>query len=190
MIPLPFVALYNSFMRKMDIHLEKVTWDNYVKVLKLRVKKEQEDFVASNRTSLVHAFLSLSSGDPVHAFAIMNGKTTVGFMQIMYSNDWTAYEREDWLNSEEYKTHEGQPYYYIWRFMVDKRFQGRGYGKEAFRQTLDFIKTFPDGKADYILLSYEQNNENAKKLYASFGFEEAFVEFLHDDDETTAMLKI
>ena len=177
-------------MRKTDIQLEKISWDNYVKVLKLRVTKEQEDYVASNRASLIHAFLQSSGGSPVYAFAIKNGKTIVGFMQLMYDTDWTGYEREDWINSEEYKRHEGKPYYYIWRFMIDKKFQGRGYGKEAFRQTLEFIKTFPAGKSDYVLLSYEPSNEVGKKLYASFGFEEVFKEYLHEGDEVTAMLKL
>ena len=108
----------------------------------------------------------------------------------MYDNDWTASEWEDWLASEDYKRHEGKPYYYIWRFMIDKRFQGRGYGKEAFRQILDFIKTRPDGPSDYVLLSYGPANEIGKKLYASFGFEEAFLDYLHEGDEITAMLKI
>ena len=44
------------------IHLEKVDWDNYGKVLKLRVAKDQEDFVADNDCSLIHAFLALSEG--------------------------------------------------------------------------------------------------------------------------------
>ena len=66
-------------MRTNWIHLEKITWDNYQKVLKLRVTKEQENFVASNRASLIHAFIESSSGTPVYAFAIMNGKTVVGF---------------------------------------------------------------------------------------------------------------
>ena len=177
-------------MKKMNIHLEKVSWENYIKVLKLRVTKEQENYVASNRASLIHAFLALSSETPVYAFAIMNGKTVVGFMQLMYDNDWTAEEREDWLNSEDYKRHEGKPYYYIWRFMVDKKYQKRGYGREAFKQTLDFIKTFPAGKAEYVVLSYEPANEVGKKLYGSFGFKEVFTEYLHDGDEVTAMLKL
>ena len=177
-------------MKKMNIHLEKISWDNYYKVLKLRVNKAQENYVASNRASLIHAFITLSAGRPVHAFAIMNGKTIVGFMQLMYDNDWTGYEREDWLNSDEFKQYEGKYYYYIWRFMIDKKYQGRGYGKESFKQTLDFIKSFPDGKAEYVVLSYEPSNENAKKLYASFGFEEAFKEYLHDDDEVTAIMKL
>ena len=172
------------------IHLEKVNWDNYGKVLKLRVTKEQENYVASNKASLIHAFLEMSEGTPVYAFAIMYGKKVVGFMQIMYGHDWTGYEREDWLNSDLYKEYEGKPYYYIWRFMIDKKYQGQGFGRESFKQTLDFIKTFPCGKAEYILLSYEPSNELGRKLYGSFGFEEVFKEYLHDDDEVSAMLKI
>ena len=177
-------------MRKMNLHLEKISWENYCKVLKLRVSKEQENYVASNKASLIHAFLEMSNGTPVYAFAVMNGKTVVGFMQLMYSNDWSGYEREDWLNSEEHKQYEGHYYYYIWRFMIDKKYQGQGFGRESFKQTLDFIKTFPCGKAEYILLSYEPSNELGRKLYGSFGFKEVFKEYLHDDDEVSAMLKI
>ncbi len=172
------------------IHLEKVSWDNYEKVIKLRVSKDQENYVASNKASLIHAFLESSDGIPVYAFAIMNGKRVVGFMQIMYDDDWTGYEREDWLNSDLYKEYEGKKYYYIWRFMIDKKYQKRGYGREAFKQTLDFIKTKPAGDSEYVLLSYEPSNEVGRKLYASFGFKEIFKEYLHDDDEVTALLKL
>ena len=172
------------------IHLEKVSWDNYEKVLKLRVNKDQEDYVASNKYSLIQAFLELSDGIPVYAFAIMNGKRVVGFMQIMFDDDWTGYEREDWLSSDLYKEYEGKKYYYIWRFMIDKKYQKRGYGREAFKQTLDFVKTYPAGDSEYVLLSYEPSNEVGRKLYASFGFKEVFKEYLHDDDEVTAMLKL
>ena len=177
-------------MKKMNIHLEKIDWDNYYKVTKLRVTKEQNNYVATNKASLIHAFIEMSSGTPVYAFAIKNGKTVVGFIQLLYGTDWTGYERDDWLNSDEYKKYEGKPYYDIWRFMIDKKYQGRGYGKEAFKQALNFIKTFPNGKADYVLLSYNPDNEVGKKLYASFGFEEVFKEYLHDDDEVTAMLRL
>ena len=76
---------------------------NYEKVLKLRVTKEQENFVASNDYSLIHAFLALSDGDPVYAFAIYKGKTVIGFIQIGYDDDWTGEEYEEWLQSDEYK---------------------------------------------------------------------------------------
>lgn len=177
-------------MKKMNIHLEKINWDNYYKTIKLRTTKEQRNYVASNKASLIHAFIELSHGAPVYAFAIMNGKTIVGFIQLIYSKDWTGYEREDWLTSDTYKQYEGKPYYDIWRFMIDKKYQRRGYGKEALKQALDFIKTFPAGKAEYVLLSYEPSNEVGRKLYASFGFKEVFTEYLHDDDEVYAMLKL
>ena len=172
------------------IHLEKIDWDNYEKVLKLKVTKEQENYVASNKASLIHAFLELSDGIPVYAFAIYYGKRIVGFIQLMYDDDWTGYEREDWLKSDLYQEYKGKPYYYIWRFMIDKKYQNQGYGREAFKQAIDFIKTFPSGEAQYILLSYEPSNEVAKKLYASFGFEEVFKEYFQDGDEVSAMLKI
>ena len=177
-------------MRKANIHLEKVSWENYRKVLKLRVTKEQDNFVASNKASLIHAFLVLSEGVPVYAFAIMNGKTVVGFMQLLYDKDWTGEEREDWLSSNEYKKYEGKYYYYIWRFMIDKKYQKRGYGREALKQTFDFIKTFPSGKAEYAAINYEKTNEVGRKLYASFGFREVFNEYMHDDDEVTAITEL
>ena len=37
---------------------------------------------------------------------------------------------------------------------------------------LDFIKTFPCGRAGYCWLSYEPENDVARKLYSSFGFVE------------------
>ena len=177
-------------MKNDRIHLEKVTWDNYVKILKLKVNKEQENFVASNKTSLIHAFLASSDGLPVWAFGIYKGKTPVGFIQMCYDNDWTGYEHEKWLNSEEYKQYEGRPYYSIWRFMIDKKYQKKGYGREAFKRALDFIKTLPAGKGEYVTLSYEPENEVAKKLYASFGFKEYFNEYLEGDDEVTCLLKL
>ena len=88
---------------KNNIHLEKVTWDNYYKVIKLRVSKEQKSFVANNKTSLAHAFLTSSKGCPVYAFAIYNNKKVVGFIQLVYDNDWTGYERDNWLSSEDFK---------------------------------------------------------------------------------------
>ena len=138
------------------IRLEKVDWDNYGKVLKLNVRKDQEDFVAPNDISLIHAFLALSDEEPepVWAFAIYHDDEVVGFIQICYNDDWTGYERDNWLESDVYKKYEDKPYYSIWRFMIDEKHQGKGYGKAAMKKALDFIKTFPAGKAKYALLIY------------------------------------
>ena len=67
----------------------------------------------------------------------------------------------------------------------DKR--GKGYGKAGIKLALDFIKTWPCGKAEYCVISYEPENEAAKNLYASFGFEENGE---MADEEVVAVLKL
>jgi len=37
---------------------------------------------------------------------------------------------------------------------------------------MEFIKTYPQGNAVSVYLSYHPNNEAARRLYASFGFVE------------------
>ena len=77
--------------------------------------------------------------------------------------------------------------YTIWRLMIDKRYQKRGYGREAINLALDFIRTWPCGKAEYCAISYEPENEIARKLYLSVGFEETGE---MDGDEIVAALKL
>lgn len=56
--------------------------------------------------------------------------------------------------------------------MIDKEYQNKGYGKKALKLALEFIKSFPCGRAEYCWLSYEPENEVARRLYRSFGFVE------------------
>ena len=68
-----------------------------------------------------------------------------------------------------------------------KKYQGNGYGKEAIRLALEFIRTFPCGKAEYCYLSYEPENINAKRLYSKFDFIENGE---MDGEEIVAVLKL
>ena len=70
---------------------------------------------------------------------------------------------------------------------VDWQEQHKGYGKKAVKLALDFIQTFPCGKAEYCWLSYEPENTVAKELYASFGFKETGD---MDGEEIIAVLKL
>ena len=149
-------------MKTEQVHLEKITWDNYSRITKLRVTKEQDDYVARNTNSLIHAYIALSQGEITpYPFGIYLGKKPIGFVMIGY-NGWEEGDPEFVKNT-----------YFIWRFMIDKRYQGKGYGRQAFQLALDFVRTFPNGPSDICWLSYEPENEAAKKLYASFGFVEA-----------------
>ena len=73
--------------------------------------------------------------------------------------------------------------------MIDKNHQNKGYGKAAMQLALDFIRTWPCGEAEYCWLSYEPENEVARKLYKSFGFVEA-EKIPEGWDEIPAILKL
>lgn len=178
-------------MKKDDIHLERISFDNVRKIIDLRVAKEQKGFVGSNEQSLALAYATLSEGDPVFPFAICCGKTPVGFIMIDYDDDWTGYGRDAWLSSEDYRFYQGKPFYYIWRFMIDRRYQRRGYGRAALERAVDFIKTFPCGKAEYCVLSYYMKNQAAREFYRSFGFIELNEPgYYEEGDEISAVLKL
>ena len=143
--------------------LETINGKNVWDILKLKVGKSQQDFVASNDVSMIEAYVALTHHGTAFPFGIYDGETPVGFLMIGYNlhEDWDD-EIPDCLKNG----------YYVWRFMIDKKYQGKGYGRAAMTLALDYIKTFPCGKADCCWLSYEPENEVAGKLYASLGFDE------------------
>ncbi len=166
-----------------ELHLEKVTWDNVDAILNLHVNKEQRNYVATNKDSLVHAYLAMTAeGKQVFPFGICKGKKTIGFIMIGYDigEDDGTEPSADWFLRNNYC---------IWRFMIDRRYQGNGYGREAMKLALDFIRTFPAGEAKYCWLSYEPENEAARKLYLSFGFVER-PEHYEEGEEMPAVLTL
>lgn len=161
-----------------QIRLEKLTWDTVDDVIKLRVSKEQKSFVAKNSDSIIDAYFAMTEDKKsVYIFGIYNGKKPVGFLMISYNCDWR--ENLDFAKNS----------YYIWRFMIDRRYQGNGYGRAALKLAIDFVRTAPCGKAEYCWLSYEPENEIARKLYLSMGFEEK-LELCKEDEEIPAVLKL
>ena len=152
-----------------NITLEKITYKNYIKTIwGLKVSREQRNFVASNECSLAEAYVALTNNAVALPFAICKNKKPIGFLMIGYGID----EEDDWKDEDPAFVEIVKDSYCIWRFMIDKRYQRKGYGRKAMQLALDYIRTFPRGKASKCWLSYEPENEVAKKLYASFGFVE------------------
>ena len=77
--------------------------------------------------------------------------------------------------------------YCLWRFMIDRNFQGRGYGKAALEAALRYLAGLPCGPAEYIWLSYEPENQRARAMYRSMGFVE---NGQRCDDEIVAVLPV
>ncbi|MGE5642693.1 MAG: GNAT family N-acetyltransferase [Byssovorax cruenta] len=59
---------------------------------------------------------------------------------------------------------------FIIRLMVDENYQGKGYGRFGMEQMLEIFCR--DDRIHSVGISYEPENEVARKLYASLGFAE------------------
>ena len=142
--------------------LKKINRNNIAEILKLEVFDNQKSFVATNNSSIIEAYIAITENNHVFTFGIYKEDTPIGFLMIGFD-----------VNSDD----EGAPKiakgnYNIWRLMIDKKFQGKGYGKKAMDLALEFINTFPSGTAKYCWLSYESDNNVARELYKSVGFVE------------------
>ena len=146
--------------------------------------REQKEFLPDNVASLAYAGIVRELGFHVFTFGICKSEKPIGFVMIGYD---IPYEPDDDLNEKYWFTRSS---YFLWRFMIDKRYQGRGYGREAMKLIPDFIKTGPCGKAEYAWISYSPKNTVARRLYASFGFEEVTEAYNAVDDEMLAVLKL
>lgn len=159
------------------IRIEKINEKNIWEILRLHVSKEQESYVASNQMSIIEAYIAIIGNGHAFPFGIFEDEIPVGFLMIGYDVD------ESFNNPPQIAYNN----YSIWRLMIDKKYQNKGYGKEALQLALEFISSFPCGKAEYCYLSYEPENINAKRLYSKFGFMENGE---MDDKEIVSVLKL
>ena len=164
-----------------NVRLVKVDTKNFDALIDLAPFESQKNFVAPNIYSLAEACANTAEGRYAQPFGIYDGETPVGFLMIGFDIADEDAEREKYpfLNNN----------YLIWRFMIDRNHQNKGYGKAAMQLALDFIRTWPCGEAEYCWLSYEPENETARKLYRSFGFMEA-EKMPEGWDEIPAVLKL
>lgn len=127
------------------IKLEPVTKENLDDVLALRVAETQEGFVSSNAESLAQAYVYSETAWP---FAVYDDETLVGFIMMGY--------------------YEAKHYYTLWKFMIDQRYQNKGYGRKALELGLAFIRE--KFHPEEIYTGVAPGNSVAKGLYESVGF--------------------
>ena len=137
----------------MIIKLEPINDNNRDAVLALSVREDQP-FVATNEVSLRQAD-EANAEQPGYArpFAIYADEKLVGFCMF-------AFNPEDEDEDDRY---------WLWRFMIDKNEQGKGYGQAALQE---IIKYFKENGADRLLLSTEPENELGLHVYHKAGFRE------------------
>jgi len=128
------------------VSIRPVTRENLEEVLALRVAEGQEKYVISNAESLSRAYVYSETAYP---FAIYDDDIIVGFIMMGY--------------------YEVKGYYTLWEFMIDRKYQNKGYGRQALKLGLEFVRE-KFGQVD-IYTGVTPGNTVAKKLYESVGFE-------------------
>lgn len=135
------------------IHLVDIDPANWR--LKLEVAESQKHYVANSAVMLARAYAYREQRS--RAFVIYNDETPVGMGMYHDCPNLDAFD--------------------LSQIFIDKRYQGKGYGKAATKLVLEAMKH--DGKYSKAVLCYIEGNDAAKKLYESFGF----VEIDRDEDE-------
>jgi len=141
----------------MDLELRDVTPDNWRKINSLEVKEEQKGFVASNVTILARAFAYRNYNSKV--YVVYNENNPIGLIM-----------QRDYLE-------DNKVICILDQFMIDKNYQGKGFGREAMELWMSMIKN--EGKYDSIMLCYIEGNILAERMYESLGF----VRCPEEDDE-------
>ena len=129
----------------MKVILKEITIENFIDAIKLEVKEDQTNFVASNAASIAqskfHTFLE--------CYGIYDDEKMVGFSAFGKNpQDGTIW---------------------IVRHMIDKKFQGKGYGKAGLKAVINFLQT--KYSCIEIFLDVTEENEIATNLYIKAGFE-------------------
>ena len=129
------------------INLRDITEKNLKSIIDLNVTKHQKDQVAPNSVSIAQSHYSKSAW----------------FKGIFYDDIAVGFVMLD-LIKEENKC-------FLWRFMIDKKYQGKGFGKIALTQVIDYVKSFKVFKE--IKTSYVPTEYGAEGFYKNFGFVES-----------------
>ena len=129
------------------VSLKEITRDNIDEVLALKVDEGQKSFVSTNADSLAQAYVYSETAFP---FAVYNDDILVGFIMMGY--------------------YEAKSYYTLWKFMIDSRYQNKGYGRKALELGIKFLQDRFD--VSEIYTGVVPGNTVAKKLYESVGFAE------------------
>lgn len=140
--------------------LRIVNSKNMDQIVGLTVENYQKNYIETNTESILEAYGALIEDSKAYPYGIYEGEVLIGFTMISYDK---IHEEDPDLAKESYC---------IRSFMIDKNYQDKGWGREAFEEILDFIQGQPYGGADLVWLSYKADNEIAKEMYFDFGFEE------------------
>lgn len=129
------------------IKLTNVTEDNWMEVAALSVKEHQKQYLAPAIGILARGYVYRNCNARV--LVIENDDTIVGVALVREFTD-------------EPLGHDLQ------QFMIDRKYQGRGYGSSALRSILDLLRR--EAHFDHVEVCVKKEDAEAIHLYEKLGF--------------------
>ena len=136
------------------VTLRPISEENVISVIKLDVADNQRDLVAPNSVSIAQAAHTTNRWER----AIYADDRPVGYVLVSENRE--------------------KQRYYLWRYMIDHRYQGMGFGRRAMEMVIDYVRTLPDATEMY--LTYVPVQHGPREFYAGLGFVDTGVE--HDGE--------
>ncbi len=127
------------------VSLREITEKTVRTICDLKVDDSQQKFVAPNAVSIAQAYFS----DKAWFRAIYADESPVGFLMLEKDTE--------------------KPEYFLWRMMVDDRYQRMGFGYKAMILLIDYVKTLPD--ATELLTCCVPGEGSPGEFYRKLGFE-------------------
>lgn len=127
------------------VSLREITSETVRTITSLNVAPEQSGFVATNADSIAEAYFER---ELAWFRAVYAGDVPVGFVML-----------EDDAAKQEYS---------LWRFMIDVRYQGHGYGRCAIDLVIAYVRTRPGAQA--LLTSCVPGEGSPCPFYERLGF--------------------
>lgn len=137
----------SSPSRDSTLNLREIDEHNWRAVTKLQMLEEQEGNVASNAMSLLESHYA----EDAWVRAIYADDTLVGFLMMAI---WDPKEA-----------------YYIWRFMIDKRYQGLGFGKRGVELAIAHVRQHnPQAKVLGVMSTPPEGKKNVEPRHSPYNF--------------------
>lgn len=130
--------------RESEVTLREITKETVRAICNLKVSEYQNRFVAPNAISIAEAYFH----ETAWFRAIYADNTPVGFLML-------------------YKDIE-KPEYFLWRMMIDERYQRMGFGIKAMYLLIEIVRDLPN--ANEILTSCVPGEGSPEEFYNKLGF--------------------
>ena len=129
------------------IRLAEVTEENWLEVASLSVKEDQKEFLAPPVGILARGYVYRNCNGKV--FVIENDGAVIGVALVReFTDEPLGYDLQ--------------------QFMIDERYQGKGYGSAALALILNALRR--EGHYDHVEVCVKKKDTEALRLYEQHGF--------------------